>query len=143
MLSAASQFVPLLDMLRAFGGEEVSDDDAEGLAAMMSFAQTATTVPVIASPVGAPSFRFIANLRRDALRVEAHEVQGEATLIGKIRRKLADGERYSVFEFFGGQNGLPRQLREELEAAFDDEEQFADALVTPPAALLTPVGLFR
>jgi hypothetical protein len=145
LLDAATGLAPLLNALPAFGGE-VSDADAEGIAAMMSFAQTTVTVPVVASPVGSPGFRFVADLKRDALQVDAHELDGEATIVAKVRRKLATDEKYMVFEFFAGQNSLPKKLRDDLQASFADAEgeEFGDDLfITSPAAIVTPIAVYR
>jgi hypothetical protein len=144
VLGAAAGLGPLLTALPSLG-TELTDDDAEGLAAMMTFAQTTSSVPIIASPIGASSYRLVANLAREQLQVDSHELEGEATVVGKVRRKLSPDERYIVFEFFAGQNSLPRQLREELENALvsGEEDELADMVVTAPAAILTPIAVFR
>ena len=146
MLGAAASLGPLLDVVKALGSD-VDDADAEGLAAMMSFANTTKTVPVVATAVGSDSYRFIAHLDRSSLTVDAHELEGEATVVAKVRRKLTDGERYMVFEFFAGQNSLPRKLRRELETSFaasaEDDDFGEDLFVTSPAAIVTPIAVYR
>ena len=143
MLGLASKVQPLLTLMETLG-EEVTGTDADNLAAMMSFAQMSPTVPVVASPVGSPDIRFVANLKRAALGVDVHELEGEATVVGKIRRKLADNERYAAFELFAGQNSLPTKLRKEFEASLADETgDFSDMFVSAPAALITPIAIYR
>jgi hypothetical protein len=143
MLGLASKVQPLLSLMEGLG-EDVAGTDADSLAAMMTLAQMSPTVPVVATPVGSPTIGFIAHLKRAALDVDVHELEGEATLVGKIRRKLADNEKYAVFELFAGQNSLPKKMRKELEESLaDDTDEFDDMFVSAPGALITPVAIFR
>jgi hypothetical protein len=108
-------------------GESFDMDERtqQGLKAFTSLGQMSTKVPVLARPGGAPEFVFIASLEAEKLRVDTSELEGEATLVAKVQRKLRDNDRYSsddlpdmvitapaaVVNLKTGEQGLEPQLR--------------------------------
>jgi hypothetical protein len=146
ILRAAGGFGELLPLIQMFGGDDPQDQEAiQALAALEGFGKATTSkVSVIAAVSGSPDYRFVAQLETAALRAEPDELDGEATVVGTVRRKLHSKERHSTFEFFAGQSNLPSEMRKELESAFDDEAELgADLFVTAPAAIMTPIAIFR
>lgn len=146
ILRVAGGLSELLPLIQALGGDDSLDQEAaQAFAALEGLGKATTSkLSVIAAVSGSPNYRFVAQLETTALRVEPDELDGEATVVGTVRRKLRPGERHATFELFAGQSSLPAEMRKELESAFDDDEQLgADIFVTDPGAIITPIAIFR
>jgi hypothetical protein len=103
-------------------------------------------LPVVARAAGATKFKFIATLQRASLRVGLEELEGEVTLFATIQRKLRTGEKYTVLDSMAGiaLSALPRAERRKMEASMKkDSKDFPDAVIGAPAAVVTPVAVYR
>lgn len=138
-------FAPLMEM----GGEDqaagISDlaDAAKALAA-----GAGERVSFVAAIASAPQYRFVTELRADSMLVDVGDFAGEATIVGKVQRKLRPGERQLVGSFLGGmEKMLPPEELEKFLSAFDSPEMKAIGISPPaieaPAAVLTPIAVFR
>jgi hypothetical protein len=94
----AEQITPLMEAMEIFG-ESVDNETREAFAGMRSLGELfGTKIPIVARAAGAQKFKFIANLEADKVRVGLDELEGEATLLAKIQRKLVASDKHTVFE---------------------------------------------
>jgi hypothetical protein len=136
------QLGPLLQMMEALG-EEIDPETQTAMAGLNLLGQIAGKVPVIARASGSPKFKFVASLEPDKLRVHLDELEGESTMLAKIQRKLAKSEKLTVLDSIPGLSGLPREARREIERGLKNDKTMADAVITAPAAVVTPIAAYR
>ena len=143
MLDAGSAIGALMEAAGAMGADSLSDEQRSILEAVTAFKQLISKTPVVCRLVGSPEYKFVAVLDPAGLRVEADELNGEMTLFATLQRKLRDGETWNVLDVLGGA-GLPAPLRAEFESSFEENPDIStDAIVEPPAAIVTPIALYR
>jgi hypothetical protein len=134
---------PLVEMM-ALVGENVDGETQEALAGLKGIGGLfGAKLPVIARAAGAQRFKFIAQLDREYVRVELDELEGEATLFAKIQRILRPSERYTVFDSMAGLGSLPRELRRSMQKDVKNEKELPDLVVSAPAAVVTPIAIYR
>ena len=138
----AEQVPPLLDFMETMG-EGVDEDAREALRGFASLGALAPKVPVIARTSSTPRFKFGMELKRGNLAAEIGELDGDATVFGKLHRKLQPGEKYTMLDSLAGVGGLPRSLRREMQRNIKNDASFPDAVISPPAAVLTPIAIYR
>jgi hypothetical protein len=136
-MAASSE--PLMQMMDAFG-EPVDRETQEGVAALSQMAQVMKDVSVVAIASGTPRYKFICPLRRDFIRRDLASLAGECIVVGSIQRRLKPTERYSILDDMG-MGGLPRAERRKVER--DMKKELPDAVVTAPAAITTPLAIYR
>jgi hypothetical protein len=139
----ADQVTPLMDAMEAFG-EAVDTETRTAITTMSSLRELfGTRMPVIARAAGALKFKFIANLQVGSVRVDLDELEGEATLFAKIQRKLGPSEKHTVLESLPGLGSLPRSVRRNVQASIKNEKDLPDLVVSAPAAVVTPLAIYR
>lgn len=143
-VEAAGAVEPMLALGEAFGeAVEIDDETRQMFQAMRSLGQMAPKVPVLARPAGAARFTFVTSLEPDKLRVDTGELEGEATLVAKVQRKLRRGDQYSFLDSLPILSALPRQQRKEALRELENTDDMPDMVITPPAAVVTPIAIFR
>lgn len=150
MLDLAADFmdkwVPMLKLGNA--GPQVSDETANAtkMAEALRGILEQGPLAVIATATGNPRIRFVCRLDRRFLRIAASSVEGEATLLAKIQRKLKDGETVSAVEM-PGFGPLSGQARSEFDSIFQNPNiegiQLGESSITSPGAVVTVIGLYR
>jgi len=143
LASLAEQVGPLLQLVETFGGETVDAKAAEAIQGFRLLGGVTDKVPVVARLVGSPKYKFIAPLSRQHLRVDPGEVDGEATMLLKLQRKLQRGDKYTLLDSIAGLSALPRAKRREMERSMKNDKDFPDAVIGPPAAVVTPIAIYR
>jgi len=139
----AEKAAPLMEVMELLG-ETVDTETREAMAGMRSLGDLfGNKVPVVSRAAGAPKFKFIANLEKDKVRVDLDELEGEATLVAKIQRKLAPSEKHTVFESMPGMGSLPRALRRSIQGDIKNEKELPDLVIRSPAAVVTPIAIYR
>jgi hypothetical protein len=139
----AEQVTPLVEAMEALG-ESVDTETREAMDGMRSLGDLfGKKVPIISRAAGAPKFKFIASLEADKVRVDLDELEGEATLLAKIQRKLAPSEKHTVIESMPGMGSLPRALRRSVQADIKNEKELPDLVIRAPAAVVTPIAIYR
>jgi hypothetical protein len=120
---------------------DIDEDSAQGLKAIQGFAALMDGVPVIASAAGSPEFKFAAHLNADALRVPVDRLDGEVRLYATLERKLKDDEKYSLIDSFPiFRNPV---FREAMGSGLEDVKELQDMNLTKPAAVVSPIAIFR
>jgi hypothetical protein len=126
-------------------GQEIDIEGLETIKAFSALSGLMKAIPVLARPTGAPEYTFIASLKPDALRIDQDQLNGEATILGTLQRRLRADEVWSIFDAFG-LAGLPQSLRKQMQqsmAQTDDDSEIGAMVVKPPAALLNPIAIYR
>jgi hypothetical protein len=137
------QVGPFMELMQAMG-ESVDDETKEAMTAVGMFGSIlGNSVPIVAKAAGAPDYRFASTLIPSALRVELDQLDGDATILGKVQRLLGPGDTYTIFDLMPGFRGLPTAQRQELEKDLTNSPEFPDMVVTGPLAVLTPVAVYR
>lgn len=130
---------PFADLMRAFG-EGPTEADQEAIEGMTAIGQAVKEVAVVAHAAGARKYKFICPLDKSYLREDLSQIGGESVVVGSLQRRLKAGEKYSLLDSLG-MGGLPRSERREAERNL--KKEMPDAVVSPPAAILTPLAIYR
>jgi len=101
------------------------------------------SMPLIVRASGSPEFKFVGQIRQDHVRVELAELEGEATMLGTIQRKLRTNERYTPLDSIPAMAALPPELKRQFSQDLENEEELPDMVVLPPAAVVTPIAVYR
>jgi len=134
----ASSVGPLVDLMRGFG-EEVDAETEEVITGLTQLGKAAPKVPGVLRPLGTPKFKFVCPLRKDSIERELADLKDECVVVGTLQRRFKAGESYSLLDAFGA-GRLPRAERRKAER---EMRKMSDAVVTAPAALLSPLAIYR
>lgn len=140
-VDVVSNVGPLAELMEALG-EKPDAEMQQMVAAGAVFDKVLTEIPVVARASGTGRYKFICPLKREFLRGELNDLNSEAVVLGTIQRKLKSGEKYSLLDNIG-MGGLPREERRKLERDLTKNKDMRDTVVSPPAALLTPLAIYR
>jgi hypothetical protein len=83
----AEAFEPIAAVMSSVG----QPVDVEGLETIKGFSKLSglmKTIPILARPSGSPEYTFIASLKREGLRLDQDQLNGEATVFGTLQRRL-------------------------------------------------------
>jgi hypothetical protein len=146
LLQLAAGFQALLPMVEA--ASPVTAQQRDMLKIMGDFSAVVDTGPltVIAAAATAPRFKMVVPLVREYVRVPQDSIEGEATLVAKIQRKLNKGETVSAIELFPGMNRLGRKQLDSLNRSLRGGPPGMDlgvSTVSYPGAVMTTVGIFQ
>jgi hypothetical protein len=144
MTQIVDAFAPMIDIFKAV---EAAIVDAKTEAAIKGFGGlskmlSGKPVPLIFEPVSTPGYHFVAELRRQFLRCEMSELQGEATVLGKVLRTLSKSQTHEVFSLFPASipimdSKVQKQLQRDLKSNKLSE------VVRGPGAILAAVAVYR
>jgi len=139
-------------LLQAAGLEGVPQPtDAKTLAGMqllsgLAPSSSADSLQVIATATGYRAVRFLCRLNREHLRVDETGLQGEATILAKVQRKLGRADVAEAVDIPMLRH-LPPAKRKEFFQIFGKPEiegmQFGDSVVRYPGAVLTVLAIYR
>lgn len=135
---AAGELAPLMELMEVVG-ETVDQETQAAVQGMTQLGQALKDVSVIAH-AAASKFKFICPLKRGFLREDLAALDGECIVVGSLQRRLKPTERYSLLDDLG-MGGLPRAERRKVDR--DMKKKLPDSVVSPPAALLTPLAIYR
>jgi hypothetical protein len=142
-MNLVQQAGPLMGLMEAIG-EEVDDETKSAMSMIGMFGQMlGNAVPIVARAVGAPEFKFVATLNPAHVRPDVDQLEGEATLLAKIQRKLDASERYTVLNLIPGIRALPSSERREMEADLSNSPEFPDMVIDGPLAVTTAIAVYR
>lgn len=127
--------------LMEISGNELDAEAMQGFEILAQISQLLEGVPLIASALGSPEFKFIAPLQEKWLRGSVDDLQGEARLYCSVERKLKEDQPYSIVDMMPALRNLPN--REEMETDLLENEMLADSKVEAPAAVVSPIAIFR
>lgn len=138
---------PLLNLMQLLGQDPLADQQSktafEGMRAVGKSIED-RPVPIIFEAVSTPRYSFVAHLPKKYIRRDLIELQGEATVFGKIQRILPKGERLEVFSLVPSLTGaasLNRKQRRKMQKSANDNQVTEE--VKGPAIIITPVAVYR
>jgi hypothetical protein len=137
MLGVAREFdklLPFIEQLGAAGEIGLSQDDREILGLIRMFGE-------LGNPESSPDYHFVTTLKRKFLEGNLAELEGEITILGKIQRKINEGDPPIGIEQLvpglEGLRGLTGLSSHEPQQATDD-----DLSIGHPACTLIPIGIY-
>jgi hypothetical protein len=122
-------------------GNEIDPDAMQGFNILGLISQMVEGIPVIATALGNPEFKVIAQLNQQWLRGSTDDLQGEARIFCSLERKLKEGETFSIVDAMPALRNLPN--RDEMEKDLLENEMLSDSKVGAPAAIVSPIAIFR
>jgi hypothetical protein len=139
-------FSPLLDIMTVLDQDPLSDPKTkmafDGIRAVSKLSES-KPIPLLfhADPEG---FSFVGYLPRKFLRCEPSELQGEATVFGKVQRILPKGKSLEVFSLLPDLSNLPNMNREKRRKMQRDmSKQGLSEVVKGPAIIIDILAIYR
>lgn len=121
--------------------DSVDDEAEEAITGLAALSRAFKELAVIARARGAARYKFICPLRPKLLTASLDDLDGECVVVGTLQRKLKSTEQYSLFDSLGVGNSMPRAQRREADRAM--RKSMPDAIVSAPAAILSPIAIYR
>ena len=147
MLQLVDSISPLMDIMKAFDKDPLADPKTraafEGIQAISKLSEN-QHIPLLFEATSTPKFRFVSQLPRKYLRCELTELQGEATVFGKVQRILQKEQKFEAFSMVPALASLPnltKQQRRKMQKDMADKN--IAEIVKGPAIILTPVAVYR
>lgn len=135
----ATSIGPFMDLMQDFG-EELDQETKAGISLATQIGSVLKETVVVAHAAGTPKYKFICPLKPEFLRDDVAALDGESIVVGTLQRRLKPNERYSILDSLG-MGGLPRAERRQVEK--DLKKDLPDAVVSGPAAIITPLAIYR
>ncbi|MCL5960275.1 MAG: hypothetical protein M1358_13355 [Chloroflexi bacterium] len=147
ILEFADQISPLAEMMEQFG----QSVDAQTKAMLAGIKQLGTMnegkgTTIVLDVLESPEYRFVATLSDPMILVPRAELEGEATIIGSIQRKLKPGEKLTVSSLLTSTSAMTQLNRAQRRASKPKAMAGPNPLfeeVAAPACILTPVAVFK
>jgi hypothetical protein len=146
-----SDFSGLIDIMKALGQDPLTDSNAnaefQGLSALIA-KKVQEGVELIIAPIGSPQFKFVANLNRARITRQIGELEAEITVLGKVRRKLAERETIDIFRLaprLDSLKSLNRARRRSMEkgrAKVPSTDSPWDEVIKYPAMQILPIAIY-
>lgn len=147
--SQIQEFAKLTDLITAFSPEIIQEPDRKMLSGFgeISNSLREKPVPIVFQAVGTKQFNFTGELQRDFLNCTISELQGEATVFGKVQRILGKGEKAEVFSIvpdISAFEGANRKERRRMQSTKSKANyQNLKEVVKGPAIFLSPLAVYR
>jgi hypothetical protein len=150
MLGVARDFdklLPFIEQLGVAGEMGLSEEDREMLGLIRMFGELGDPesspnagVVVVELPAS-PSYSFVATLKRKFLEGSLAELEGEITILGKIQRKINEGDPpIGIEQLVPGLEGL-RGLHG-LGSHEPQQATYDNLSISRPACTLIPIGIY-
>lgn len=136
---------PLLDAASSLGVELPTDDTDSGLTLDQIRQLRAPSIPPVGQPqrlvvlgrvVGLSTARCVIPVPSATLQRDPEELEGELTVLGKVRRTLRKGEKLDPAELGALPTGLNRKQRRRAAST-------SRQIVRYPALVLDPIAIYR
>lgn len=147
----------LLPLMQALGQDPLEDPAAreafEGFNQLTSMKGQEDTM-LIATPSGPLAARFVGKLKHVHLRRPKDELEGEVTIVAKVRRRLQRGQQIEASRLFPNLEGLQALNRAQMnreqrrQAAKKNSQQLKtgtplDEVVKYPAVEVLPIAVYQ
>jgi hypothetical protein len=141
-IASGDQLANMMEMMRMFAPQQVTPEAEAAISGFQSV-RTMMSGSVIANvEVHADQPTFVAKLDEQWLRVAVGELEGEASIVGRVKRRWPEGEAYPLLTV----PGLDVMSRKDRRAAAErggNRNAPADIMVEGPAATLSVVAIYR
>lgn len=151
-IEAARSLGQLHSLMNVFGEEEEEDQESlevmRGLQSLGDSAAAQKSLAVILEVAASPRYKFVAKLRREHLRSDLDELEGETTVLGAVGRKVGkDDPPIGLEQLIPGLEGLrdamPKPNRAQRRASKSKPQEEETTTVEYPAAIFTPIGIYN
>lgn len=145
---AIDDLSPLIDLMAAIGEEQIIDRKTRNaIQSISGFGKLLENrpMPIVFHAISTLGYDFTANLAKQYLRVTLSDLQGEATVYGKVQRILPKGEKHEVFSIFPAfSTSLPSLSKAQKDKMQRDlAKQNLAQVIKGPAIILSPVAIYR
>jgi len=140
---------PWLDLMSAMGENPLADAKTkaafEGIKSVSKLSEEKPIPIIFESSSSDPSFSFTANLPKRFLKCQPSELEGDATVFGKVQRVIKKGEKIEVFSllpaFSAKLPNLSIKQKKQMQQGLVQKE--LAEIVKGPALVISPVALYR
>ena len=139
---------PFLDLMELIGEDPFADPETrmafEGFGKLAQWMEN-KPVPIVGESLGTPGYKFACMLPRKYLRCALTDLQGEATLFGKVKRIIREGSKYDLFSLFPAIGSSLPSLSKQQQIKVQKElaEKGLAEVVHGPAFLVTPLAIYQ
>lgn len=147
-----SGFSDLIDIMKAIGQDPLADGDTnvayQGITGLIA-KKVQEGIELIIAPIGSPQFKFVANLNRTKISREIGELEAEVTVLGKVRRKLAERETIDIFRLAPRMDQLETLNRAQRRSMSKGKSKIAstdspfDEVIKYPAMQIQPIAIYQ
>jgi hypothetical protein len=143
-MTLAQGAAPLMELLESIGEETLDEEGREAMSMFSMLGQVVgNSVPIVAPLAGSPDYKLLASLQPENLRVAVDLLDGDATVLAKIHRKLRPDERHTAIDLIPGIRAFPEAQRREFAEGMENTPDAPDMVIEPPAAHVTVVPIYR
>jgi predicted DNA-binding transcriptional regulator AlpA len=140
------KMMPLLQMGGVAPDMPAANADMMRMMGELHAASEAGPLTVIATATGNSKVKFLCRLKREHVQADPQVLEGEATILAKIQRKIRRGEHASAIDI-PAFRGLSNKKRREFDKIFDKPKiegfDVGESTVPYPGAVLTVVAVYR
>ena len=152
LTKAVSDFSGLIELMKAIGQDPLADQETNqayvGISTLIEKKAQEDTELIIA-PIGSPNFKFVTKL--DTIRIlrRKDELETEVTVLGIVRRKLAERETIDIFRVAPRLNQLENLNRAQRrgvnksKAKMPSTDTPLDEVIKYPAMQIQPIAIFQ
>jgi hypothetical protein len=144
-LEEVESLSPLLNIASLFGQNPLDDPQAseavQGMKAMNKMME-GKPLPLLFEATSTRGFHFFASLPRQHLRCQLSELQGEATVFGKIQRFIEKGKQETVFSLMPEFESLTNANRKQRRSMQKKLQQDFVEKLKGPAIVLSPTAIY-
>lgn len=121
--------------------DKKAEDAMKGLSGLSKML-AGKPLPLMIQSASTPGYHFVADLSRQFLRCGLSELQGEATVVGKVLRILTKGQTHEAFSLLPSSiptmdRGARKRVQQEMKSKKLTET------VRGPGAIIAAVAVYR
>ncbi|MCL4274028.1 MAG: hypothetical protein KJZ77_09170 [Anaerolineales bacterium] len=148
LMQTMDDFAPWMDIMSLVGEEPLADAKTkaafEGLKSVSKISE-GKPIPIVFESSSTPTFCFTANLQRRFLKCQLSDIEGDATVFGKVQRVIKKGEKIEVFSllpaFSSKLPSLNTRQKKKMQQGLAQKE--LAEVIKGPALVISPVALYR
>mgnify|MGYP006290524309 CR=1 FL=1 len=102
-------------------------------------------IPIVCESLRTPDYTFACSLPIKNIRCELEDLQGEATVFGKVKRIIRKGSKYELFSLLPAfSSKLPSiSQKEKSKIQREMQEQGLAEIIYGPAIVLSPLAVYQ
>lgn len=141
-LSAGNEMNGLLDAMKMLAPEAFDAEAQHAIDGLTALSSLGGNAVVATGEVESAAMRFAFKLDNEWLRCDLGDLEGEATVVGRVLKKWSEGQQHSLLTL-PGVNLQDREQRRQMAEEQTEGEGSEDMFMEGPAATLSVVAIFR
>lgn len=141
-LSSGSEIAGLFDMVKAFSPESIDAEAEQAFSGLSALGGLGGNAVVAVGEVESDAMKFAFKLDREWLRCDLGDLEGEATVVGRVLKKWSEGQSHSLLTL-PGLSLMNREQRRQWEREQSDDDSSDEMFLKGPASTLSVVAIFR